>query len=234
MIDYVRGGMHMAMEEVFVITSDIVHSKDIPDLKEGIESRIAKVNAMHAGSLKTPFTSLRGDEIQAIVPRKHYAELFRILRNLRRFMQDYTLRIGVGYGMVDQLPKDTEETSWNYNGPPFYRAREAVETLEERKKSSVHLRTCFKMFDQAIFNDILNTTYFFVEKTTEKWKPEMWTIVDYLEAGHTHEKIASILNEKTGAQKTRTGYTMKINRSGWYWVHETEENFIRLIKEMLI
>lgn len=224
----------MALDNVFVITSDIVNSKDIPDLKEGIETRLRKMNTRHEGSLQAPFTSLRGDEIQAIVPKKHYADLFKIIRNLRRFMRDYTLRIGVGYGEIDQTSKEPQKSSWSYNGPAFHRAREAVEALEDKRKSSVHLRTCFKVFDESVFNDILNTTYFFVDETTDKWKEEMWRIVDYLEAGHTHEEIAMLLNKETGERKTRTGYTMQINRSDWYWVQEIERNFIRLIKEMLI
>ncbi|MFW5895034.1 MAG: SatD family protein [Bacillota bacterium] len=226
----------MEKNRAFVITADIIQSKQINDLQKGIDAKLEKINTEHKEDLYTAFSNLRGDELQAIISKDKFTTIFPVLRSLKRHMGDYSLRIGIGFGEITILNKVNKENygSWGFNGDAFHKARAALDTLEVKKRTTIHPTTQFNLFEEKIKNNILNVTYYQVDKILSEWDDEMWTIVEYLEQGYTHEEITASINHKKNSNRTRSNYTIKINRSDWYWIQAVEKHFTELIKETVV
>ncbi|MDD3171479.1 MAG: SatD family protein [Bacilli bacterium] len=225
----------MINKEVFVITADVIKSKSYKDIESILKGKLEIVNKSFQYDLLTKFTSLKGDEFQAILEKDNYEKVLPIIRSLKHHMGKCKLRIGIGYGMINEDPKtDSEYGSWEYNGEAFFKARDAIDELNIKKKNSVQMITMFNMFQDQTYNDIVNLLYYNVDKAIAKWDDEIWEIIGYLENEFTHEEISLKMNVKNQKANKRNSYTKKINRSNWYLVDELEKLITRFVKEKLI
>ncbi len=218
----------------FVITADVINSKTYDTIEEVIKEKLDKVNAVFSNELYAKFTALKGDEFQAIVRKEHAKSLLKVIRELKHQMGDYKIRIGVGYGAInDGGNLDEKFGSWGLNGEAFYKARFAVDELRSKKRSTIKMSTKFKMFDNDLKDQTINLLYYSVDKVLSKWSEEKWIITKYLEEKKTHEEIARIMNAINNQNKERESYTKKINRSEWYFVQEVEKLIIKMFVEGL-
>ncbi|MDX9691065.1 MAG: SatD family protein [Acholeplasmataceae bacterium] len=221
-------------KEAFVITADIIKSKSYDDIELVLKHKLDNVNNMFGDYLYTKFTSLKGDEFQAIIERENQSKLMKIIRELKHQMGSQNLRIGVGYGEINSVGnKNSKFGSWEFNGEAFYKARNVVDELRIKRKNSVQMITMFKLFKDDTKNEIMNLLYFNIDSALSKWKEENWIMANYLEKDMTHEEIANIMNKKNNINIDRVNYTKKINRSDWYLIQEIEKLITKIIGEEL-
>jgi len=224
----------MNNQEVFVITADVIKSKSYNDIESVIKTKLDNVNSIFSDYLFTKFTSLKGDEFQAIVEKVNQDKLLKIIRELKHQMGKHRVRIGIGYGTINSNGnKNSEFGSWEFNGEAFYKARYVIDELRIKKKNSVQMRTMFSVFEDATKNETINLLYFNVDRALSKWKEENWIMASYLENDMTHEEISEMMNQDSINKKERVSYTKKINRSDWYLIQEIEKLIIKIIKEGL-
>lgn len=221
-------------KEVFVITADVIKSKSFNEIESVLKNKLDKVNDIFKNCLYTKFTSLKGDEFQAIVEKENQSKLMKIIRELKHQMGNHKLRIGVGYGEINSIGnKDSEFGSWEFNGEAFYKARNAIDDLRIKKNNSVQMITMFKVLNDETMNETINLLYFNIDRALSKWKEENWIIANLLEDDKTHEEISDIMNRKNNTKIDRVSYTKKINRSDWYLIQEIEKIITRVMVEGL-
>jgi hypothetical protein len=224
----------MSNQKMFVITADVIKSKSFNEIESVIKQKLDVVNKTFEDVLYTKFTSLKGDEFQAIIEKDKFGMILKIIREVKHQMGKHKIRIGIGYGNVNNREnKDGNFGSWEFNGEAFYKARYAIDELRVKKKNTVQYSTMFNLFDDETKNEIINLLYFNVDRALSKWKEENWIISNYLENDLTHEEVTEKMNEKSENKKERVSYTKKINRSDWYLIQETEKLITKVIKEGL-
>jgi hypothetical protein len=224
----------MSNQKMFVITADVIKSKSFNEIESVIKQKLDVVNKTFEDVLYTKFTSLKGDEFQAIIEKDKFGMILKIIREVKHQMGKHKIRIGIGYGNVNNREnKDGNFGSWEFNGEAFYKARYAIDELRVKKKNTVQYSTMFNLFDDETKNEIIDLLYFNVDRALSKWKEENWIISNYLENDLTHEEVTEKMNEKSENKKERVSYTKKINRSDWYLIQETEKLITKVIKEGL-
>jgi hypothetical protein len=224
----------MSNQKMFVITADVIKSKSFNEIESVIKQKLDVVNKTFEDVLYTKFTSLKGDEFQAIIEKDKFGMILKIIREVKHQMGKHKIRIGIGYGNVNNREnKDGNFGSWEFNGEAFYKARYAIDELRVKKKNTVQYSTMFNLFDDETKNEIINLLYFNVDRALSKWKEENWIISNYLENDLTHEEVTEKMNENSENKKERVSYTKKINRSDWYLIQETEKLITKVIKEGL-
>ena len=224
----------MGNQKMFVITADVIESKSFNEIESVIREKLDHVNETFEDVLYTKFTSLKGDEFQAIIGKDELSRIPKIIRELKHKMDMHKIRIGIGYGSVNNNGnKDSNYGSWEFNGEAFHKARHAIDELRMKKKNTVQYMTMFNLFDDETKNEIINLLYYNVDRALSKWKEENWMISYYLEKGFTHEEVMKKMNEESKNKKERVSYTKKINRSDWYLIQEIEKLMIKVLKEGL-
>jgi hypothetical protein len=224
----------MSNQKMFVITADVIKSKSFNEIESVIKQKLDVVNKTFEDVLYTKFTSLKGDEFQAIIEKDKFGMILKIIREVKHQMGKHKIRIGIGYGNVNNREnKDGNFGSWEFNGEAFYKARYAIDELRVKKKNTVQYSTMFNLFDDETKNEIIDLLYFNVDRALSKWKEENWIISNYLENDLTHEEVTEKMNENSENKKERVSYTKKINRSDWYLIQETEKLITKVIKEGL-
>ena len=179
----------MSNQKMFVITADVIKSKSFNEIESVIKQKLDVVNKTFEDVLYTKFTSLKGDEFQAIIERDKFGMILKIIREVKHQMGKHKIRIGIGYGNVNNREnKDGNFGSWEFNGEAFYKARYAIDELRVKKKNTVQYSTMFNLFDDETKNEIINLLYFNVDRALSKWKEENWIISNYLEHDMTHDE----------------------------------------------
>jgi hypothetical protein len=224
----------MNNQKMFVITADVIKSKSFNEIESVIKEKLDHVNKTFEDVLYTKFTSLKGDEFQAIIEKDKFSIILKIIREVKHQMGKHKIRIGIGYGSVNNNGnKDSNYGSWEFNGEAFYKARHAIDELRMKKKNTVQYITMFNLFDDETKNEIINLLYFNVDRALSKWKEENWIISNYLENDFTHEEVMEKMNEESKNKKERVSYTKKINRSDWYLIQEIEKLITKVLEEGL-
>lgn len=214
----------------FVITGDFIGSKSSVQNTTKIQDKLNQMNVKFGDALMTPFMLLRGDEVQAMVHTEFVHEIPNILRAMKRMYGVQQLRIGLGYGRYDDEPNQRKSLgSWSYNGPAFHRAREAIDSLHDKRNETINPNTAVRVFSNPIWDETAELLFYTIDTTLRKWDDETWTIVDCLEQGMTHEEIRAMMSSK-GIDRNRSAYTKRIHRSGWYLIRESERIVVELIK----
>ena len=160
-------------QKITVITADIVSSRDLGFDQDLLKQKIEAVNSA-LPELLVPFRVSRGDEIQGIM--KGWLSSPAILRRLRYYLRPIALRIGIGLGFSDAIVN----SSWDMNGIPFYRAREAL----DQNKASGAFMTLLKS-GQAGIDQVANALLILLDSIRGAWSDEQW------EAVHKYEQLGT-------------------------------------------
>ena len=164
-----------------VITADVVDSRHQSAL---LEAKKELVQGISSPNLVAPFTFSRGDEIQGV-----YTGTFsspNLLRQLRYICQPLQLRVGIGIGRVTSGLD--ARSSWEMNGPAFYRARQALDEVKKER----HLLTKLVSGDQN-FDQFLNALLALYDIIQSGWTPAQWEGVMVYEEQGTYKKAAAQL-----------------------------------------
>lgn len=199
------------MQPLIVITADVIDSRSHPEVADVLRRKMDQW--MQPGML-TPFSLAVGDELQAVC---EWSEaLPAIIRRLRWRCHPFQIRVGIGFGTVDEWRSNA--AAWEMNGTAFYHARDALEAISHSKEPSTRVGAADDKLALA-----LNTIYPLVDQLMGRWTFEQWEAVAVYEEQQTYEKAASRLGV------TRQSVQKRCYAASWDLVQATEERLGRLI-----
>lgn len=116
-----------------IIIGDIKDSKKLDDrraVQKQLNKALSQINREYQKDILTKFIITLGDEFQGVL--KKGSVLMEILVKIEKVMYPVQLRFGIG---IDRLSTDIGSTySIGADGPGYYKAREAIESLKNREK----------------------------------------------------------------------------------------------------
>lgn len=144
------------MTHYIAIIGDIIESKQVnnrAELQEAIQAAFDQVDSKYPNMIQSKFTLTLGDEFQALL--KPSKDIFKLLEELDHLIP-VPFRYGLGYGTLS-TDFDTE-VSIGADGPAYWYAREAIETIHDQNwsgKTNGYIITKDEVFDQTLNNLIL-------------------------------------------------------------------------------
>ncbi len=220
-----------------VIDADIINSRSKHFTKNIFSKQMNLLNESFKQHVYVPFSILKGDEIQGVLELD--APIFQIIRFLKAMFMPYNLRIGIG---IDEIYQEDEEisskNSWELNGPAFFKARDAIDLMDEGKgKKNFSYFVYFKTGNDKLDYRI-SLIYSYIDDDLKKWKKEIYDIIFLEEQGLIHSDIAEAIlksNKKSVTDveilKMRINVTKKILRSNWYKIKQTETMLNEMLRE---
>lgn len=170
------------MPQYTVITGDVIKSRNYNNINEILNERLK--NIKYPENTLVPFKISRGDEIQAVF--KGHMSFPKFIRQIRYKLLNLDIRFGIGFGNIDE--KSDEISSWSMNGPAFYYAREALESIE---KDNIY-KTRFKSDNQI--DEAINTILYLIDTFQSDWTDSQWEAIYYYEEKGTYKEAAQELN----------------------------------------
>ncbi len=170
----------MFMQKITVITADIIGSR-----KAGLnqDALAHSLQGLVRPNLLIPFTISRGDEVQGVMAG--WLSAPQLVRSLRWLCKPHKLRIGIGIGYHEgRLGADP----WKMNGPAFFRARQALESIAAGKEPATRVVTGEEGLDTLI-----NTAWLLLDTITNRWTPGQWEAVMTYEQAGTFAAAAKVL-----------------------------------------
>ncbi len=144
------------MTHYIAIIGDIIESKQVnnrAELQEAIQAAFDQVDSKYPNMIQSKFTLTLGDEFQALL--KPSKEIFKLLEELD-YLIPVPFRYGLGYGTLST--DFDKEVSIGADGPAYWYAREAIETIHDQNwsgKTNGYIITKDEVFDQTLNNLIL-------------------------------------------------------------------------------
>lgn len=178
------------------VVGDIVRSKTLTDrneVQERMKAILRGVNERYVESIASDFMITLGDEFQGLL--KSGDSTLAILREIEEKMAPVPLRFGIGVGEI------TTEIDRHFplgaDGPAYYNARAAVETLKSREKkintgdSNILL---VSQGDNAGIDLLLNSIFTLCYTIRGKWTDRQREIITaYLQTGCNQLRAADRL-----------------------------------------
>jgi hypothetical protein len=200
-----------------VVTADVIGSKKLFSegyTKESFNTSAKKYNQMMTQYILTGFSISRGDEIQGVIVNAE--DIPTVVRNLRYFFLPARLRIGIGIGHIDE-PIDYEN-SWDMDGQAFHRARNALDTIKDRKMPCTYVISGNPEVDATA-----NVIYTLINAIEAKWTMPQWEAVYAYERCGTYKAAGEMLG--VAAQNVAKRCKVAL----WNAVKEGEEHMSRLL-----
>lgn len=168
------------MQKITVITADVIGSRGA-----GVGPNFLSVNLAHISHphLLLDFSISRGDEVQGIM--QGWLTAPELVRVLRMYCRPLELRVGLGIGCHEGV---LESDSWKMNGPAFFRARQALETISEKKEAATRINTGFSSLDS-----VLNSAWIMLDTVISGWTQGQWEAVNAYERAGTFAAAAKVL-----------------------------------------
>jgi hypothetical protein len=135
---------------LYTVIGDLVGSRSVPDRAEAqraLNDALVAVNRLVP--VEQPFQPTVGDEYQGACATLQDAALATLLTRLT-LLPVVDSRCGIGYGTV--TVHDADRTPLLQDGPGWWSAREAIQTLDERRDVT---RTWFAGPQQGVVNAFL-------------------------------------------------------------------------------
>lgn len=117
------------------IIGDIKHSKELEDRKNiqiKLNSVLNRVNEKYELVISAKFMITLGDEFQGLLCSGD--RVLEIIEEIKREMYPVEMRFGVGVGQI--TTEINAEMAIGADGPGYYKAREAIETLKHSEQKS--------------------------------------------------------------------------------------------------
>lgn len=125
--------------------------------------------------LLVPFRVSRGDEVQGIA--SGWLLDPTIIRRLRYQLRPISVRIGIGLGFSDAIVSN----SWEMNGVPFFRAREALDSSKIKGSSSTQLKS-----GQPDLDPVADALLSLLDSIRATWSDQQWEAVHKYEQQGTY------------------------------------------------
>lgn len=173
------------------LIGDIISSKQIENRNEAQEKLVElmnKINDKYKNYICSPFTITVGDEFQALL--KVNSPVFQLIDELAASFSPYEIRFGVGKGGI--LTEINKEQSIGMDGPVFWYAREAINSVHEKKYYGIS-KVGVILEDKAQ-EHLINTLLITGDFIKSKWTKNHFDIFSkFLEEGIYEENFSNTL-----------------------------------------
>lgn len=167
------------------IIGDMQSSKTIEDRKrvqKKLEKVLEEINMQYSDDIASKFMITLGDEFQGLLLSG--SNVINIISKIERSMYPVKLRYGVGIGEI--TTDINPHMPIGADGPSYYRAREAIESLKEKekKKQTYAGDIIFKADDknQAIMkmlNTIVELMFAIKAFWSDRQREVIWDMLEY-------------------------------------------------------
>lgn len=162
------------MTSYIVIIGDLEHSKQLPgderkQVQKKLESVFHQLNK-DSSHIISPYTITLGDEFQAVydTPGKIFNHIWTIMANIHPVY----VRISIGVGEI--ITDINKKNALGMDGPAFYKAREQLERMKE-KKLLLSVSTKEPKFDKLV-----NNTFRILGANMRNWKKNRFAVLQKL------------------------------------------------------
>lgn len=211
------------------LLADVVGSRSIDGFQGRRDKLLRHLTRAHGerGAILTRYTITTWDEFQTIVADPRH--LPEVVWELRREFQPWRLKIGIGIGLLETLPRPSQAVNEVAMGEPFVRAREAMKEIgatKQKYRVLTRQRGTVPVLDQAVnlIYDLLDTLLL---STTQR----QWETIQFYEATGRLEATARRLgiDESTVSRNLQRG-------SYWQTVEARERltDLLRLYPHMQV
>jgi len=196
------------IRRITVLTADVISSR-----KAGLDQHAlaALLRDLTHPALLVPFTVSRGDEIQGVMDG--WLSAPQLVRMLRWRCRPLQLRIGLGLGCHSGA---LEPDPWKMSGPAFYRARQALESVEG-KQPGTRVVTGNDRLDP-----VANSLLLLLDTLMARWTEGQWQAVMTYEQAGTFAQAGEILG--VAAQNVQK----RCKAAYWNQVRQAEEGLSRI------
>ena len=203
-----------------VLIADVMKSSIRADIRTLLGKRLATASKLHLRRklIKLPYSITAGDEFQTITV--HPASIPTIILDLRRALQPLSLRIGIGFGRInDRIQPPVNRLG----GEAFQFARKAIEQVKTHNLFKFETLTAFHSSNEN-FNETVNLLYGLHDTLVIEITSKQWETMD--------EFLNSPALEQTAKHLKRDISTVSRNlKRGYYWqISETVKVAESLIK----
>ncbi|ACL70298.1 SatD family protein [Halothermothrix orenii] len=198
------------MDQVTVITADVIGSRNHDRVTTLLKDKL--VDFSHP-SLMVPVGVFRGDELQVVC--RGYGDYPEVVRELRYYCQPLELRIGIGFGTIEE--GYGSNTPWEMNGTAFSRARKALDGIKDEKD---HFTLVCSGDDR--WDEVVNTLYLLLDTIQSRWTEAQWEAVHLYDKKGTYREAALVLGiALQNVQK-------RCSAANWNQVREAEETLSKM------
>lgn len=171
-------------EKPFIaIIGDIRNSRELDSRKkiqDKLNETLEEINIKYQDDIESKFVITLGDEFQGLLSSGKI--LLHVIQDIRMQMHPVEIRFGIGIGEI--TTDINTEMALGADGPGYYRAREAIETIKsnEKKKRTV-------VADIRLENDnekqkiLINTIFELIrvieQDWTERQREIIWNLLQY-------------------------------------------------------
>lgn len=203
------------------ITADVIGSRSFPHFRADISRKLQKLSSAHLKQklVLHPYTVTTWDEFQTLLV--DLVRLPEIIFDLRRLLRPFDLRVGVGIGQAETVPKKPIN---EWGGSAFERARKALENLKEKKGQKFRRLTEIRS-ERQNFDRLAQLVYDLHDTLAQQVTDHQWQTINALIQTTSQEKAAKKmrLHESTVTRNLQRGF---------YWqMRETIDIMATIIKE---
>lgn len=170
------------------IIGDIIDSRHLGErgaVQQELEGALVGINFEYSSTIKAEFLITLGDEFQGLMVPS--SAIFTVVSQVLEQMHPVKIRFGLGYGRVTTPMK---ETAIGMDGPAFYAARQALDTLKGSKEPGARLEGA--SLDPSLLkavNALLDSIFVIRQFWSDKFKAAL----PFLRRGLTQVEVAEIL-----------------------------------------
>ena len=119
------------------------HLENRREVQKDLQRALEQINRKYAEDITSKFLITLGDEFQGLLCSGK--NILNMINEIKMEMYPVRIRFGVGFGTI--TTDIWTEMALGADGPGYYRAREAIETLkeQEKKKRPIPADICIRM-----------------------------------------------------------------------------------------
>lgn len=210
------------------IIGDIRKSKELDDRKEIQEQLkfiLEEINRKYEADIAAKFIITLGDEFQGLLFNGH--NVIKILQEIKVKLHPVELRFGIGIGKINT--EINSEMALGADGPGYYNARKAIETIKNNEKRS---KTIFsdirveieKENDQVM---LMNTIFELIKSIEMMWTDRQREII--------WDMIKNMDGQKNAAKRlgiTQPSVQKSLVKGKYYSYEKALKNVEKIIGEI--
>ncbi|PWI47585.1 hypothetical protein CEE45_11065 [Candidatus Heimdallarchaeota archaeon B3_Heim] len=172
----------------FVMTCDIVHSKEVTnrlEVQEELKTVIKQINIDYSKKIMSPFIIVWGDSFQGVL--KELTDFYSIFERLEEDLS-FKFRCGLGIGTISTK---FSRKSLEMDGLAFHRSRAALKIASDNR------RTAWIQSENDSFDQLTNSLLTLLTTLKLQWTNRQKEVIHLRKQGLTYEKIGKkIITEK--------------------------------------
>ena len=158
------------------------HLENRREVQKDLQRVLEQVNRKYAEDITSKFLITLGDEFQGLLCSGK--NILNMINEIKMEMYPVRIRFGVGFGPI--TTDIWTEMALGADGPGYYRAREAIETLkeQEKKKRPIPADICIRMDEsdqkkEMLMNTIFDLMYAVENGWTDRQREIIWDMMLY-------------------------------------------------------